>query len=178
MKVIVVDPADGAMLCAPDSAVIASGTPFFCPDDPGADLHCRLLAGAVIERLGKNIQPRFAGRYYSRMVLLVQTRAACDDPFAAILRDGSITAGREPVGTDCEIALGLAIGTAPAVSPGTVTGLPDPAEAIARASHYATLRTGDIIAVPLPVTFDIKAATRADLTATGPAGQLLHYKVR
>ena len=40
------------------------------------------------------------------------------------------------------------------------------------------LRTGDIIAVPLPVTFDIKAATRADLTATGPAGQLLHYKVR
>ena len=64
------------------------------------------------------------------------------------------------------------------MSPGTVTGLPDPAEAIARASHYATLRTGDIIAVPLPVTFDIKAATRADLTATGPAGQLLHYKVR
>lgn len=178
MKVIIADPDSGSLPCAPDSAVTASGTPFFCPDDPGADLHCRIMAGAVIERLGKNIQPRFAGRYYSRTVLLVQTVAACDDSVTAILRDGSITAGREPVGKDGKIILELTAGAEPPVVMEAGPEMPDLDAAIARASHYATLRTGDIIAVPLPVEFDVRANTRADLTATGPAGRLLHFKVR
>ncbi|MGM9853878.1 MAG: hypothetical protein ACI30N_07935 [Muribaculaceae bacterium] len=178
MKVIIADPDSSSLPCAPDSAVIASGTPFFCPDEPGADLHCRLLAGAVIERLGKNIQPRFAGRYHSRTVLLMQTVAACDDSVTAILRDGSITAGREPVGNGDEIALELTVGNEPAVAIKAGPEMPDLDAAIARASHYATLRTGDIVAVPLGAEFDVRAATRADLTATGPSGRLLHFKVR
>lgn len=178
MKVIIANPDGGPLMCAPDSAVIASGTPFFCPDEPGAGLHCRLLAGAVIERLGKNIQPRFAARYYSRTVLLVQTVAACDDSLTAILRDGNITAGREPVGEEGKIALELTVGAEPPVAMEAEPEMPDLDAAIARASHYATLRTGDIIAVPLPVEFDVRANTRADLIAAGPSGRLMHFKVR
>ena len=131
MKVIIANPDGGPLMCAPDSAVIASGTPFFCPDEPGAGLHCRLLAGAVIERLGKNIQPRFAARYYSRTVLLVQTVAACDDSLTAILRDGSITAGREPVGEEGKIALELTVGAEPPVAMEAEPEMPDLDAAIA-----------------------------------------------
>ena len=137
MKVIIANPDGGPLMCAPDSAVIASGTPFFCPDEPGAGLHCRLLAGAVIERLGKNIQPRFAARYYSRTVLLVQTVAACDDSLTAILRDGSITAGREPVGEEGKIALELTVGAEPPVAMEAEPEMPDLDAAIARAASNA-----------------------------------------
>lgn len=178
MKVIIALPDSNALLCAPDSAVTASGNPFFCPDEPDADLQCRLMAGAVIDRLGKNIQQRFATRYYSRTVLLVQSHAACDDITTAILRDDSITAGRETVSADEKLSYTLTIGDEAPVSGELEPGLPDLDAAIARASHYATLRTGDIIAVPLPLTFDIKAATRADLIVNGEAGKLLHFKVR
>lgn len=52
----------------PDSALLKDGKPFFIPDF-SAEVHYETELVVRINRLGKNIAPRFAGRYYDAVTV-------------------------------------------------------------------------------------------------------------
>jgi len=61
-------PADPVIFSKPESAVILKGRPFFIPDFAERfDYETELVVR--IDRLGKDISPRFAHRYYSQLTL-------------------------------------------------------------------------------------------------------------
>lgn len=52
----------------PDTAIIKDNKPFFIPDF-SEEIHCQAEIVVKIDRLGKNIAPRFAHRYYKDITL-------------------------------------------------------------------------------------------------------------
>ncbi len=52
----------------PDSALLKDGKPFFIPDF-SSEIHYETEIVVKIDRLGKNIAERFAGRYYSEVTV-------------------------------------------------------------------------------------------------------------
>ena len=56
----------------PDSAIIKDGKPFFVPDYAEGGIYYPAIAFRV-NRLGKNIAPRFACRYYDAITLALRT---------------------------------------------------------------------------------------------------------
>lgn len=52
----------------PDSAILKDGKPFFIPDFSN-EIHCETELVVRINRLGKNIAPRFAHRYYDAVTV-------------------------------------------------------------------------------------------------------------
>ena len=54
----------------PDSAILKDGKPFFIPDF-SKEIHYETELVVRINRLGKNIAPRFANRYYDRTAVPV-----------------------------------------------------------------------------------------------------------
>lgn len=59
-------PENPIFFLKPDSAIIKNNKPFFLPDFSN-DLHYEVEIVVKINRLGKNINPRFASRYYSEI---------------------------------------------------------------------------------------------------------------
>ena len=77
-----------------DSAVVRPGTPLFLPDF-AVDWRLEIVPVAVISRLGKWIEPRFAHRYYTEVSLaarLVPPQGAPCGAFEANF-DGAIAPG-------------------------------------------------------------------------------------
>lgn len=62
------NPAEPVVFMKPDSALLKNNKPFFIPDFTN-ELHYETELIIKINRLGKNIAPRFAHRYYSEVGL-------------------------------------------------------------------------------------------------------------
>lgn len=61
-------PAEPVFFCKPDSALLPRGNPLFIPEWT-SDLHYEVELVLRIGRLGKNIAPEFASRYYDSIGL-------------------------------------------------------------------------------------------------------------
>jgi len=61
-------PENPLFFLKPDSALLINNKPFFLPDFMG-DIHHEVELVVRINRLGKNISPRFAYRYYDEVTL-------------------------------------------------------------------------------------------------------------
>jgi acylpyruvate hydrolase len=61
-------PTEPIFFCKPDSAILPKGNPFFIPEWSN-DIHFEVELIYKIEKLGKNIDEKFASRYYSSVGL-------------------------------------------------------------------------------------------------------------
>lgn len=61
-------PTEPVFFMKPDSAILQKGRPFFIPDFSN-EIHYELEVVIRISRLGKNIEPQFAHRYYEEVTL-------------------------------------------------------------------------------------------------------------
>lgn len=61
-------PNEPLFFCKPDSAILPKGNPFFIPDWTN-NVHYEVELVVKINRLGKNIEERFAHRYYNEIGL-------------------------------------------------------------------------------------------------------------
>lgn len=172
MKAIVIDNDIDHSLMVADSAIGRDVAPLFLPD--GEWTGC-LLPAYRIGRLGKGIAPKFARRYIDAcgIVLLIRPQGADQAPCWLSYMDSAITTGRfvaEAADATMEYA-GLR-GSA-AMPP-----MQDVAEALARVSAVATLRTGDLIipsSTPL-MAMELRPDTR--ISACIGAEQVLSLKVK
>lgn len=163
----------------PDSALLLPGRPLFYPDF-GGDWHARLFLAIRINRLGKSVSEKFAPRYYDSFSLALHFIPV--DPSAMLPGvlsglDSSIThgawlpvtqlVGNITVTTDCQ----------PPYSPDFT--LPSEAEvnrAIARVSTYTTLRMGDILLMPLPLS-PLPLSPRTHLALSAADTEIISLKI-
>lgn len=61
-------PTEPVVFCKPDTALLRNNDPFFIPDFSN-DVHHEVELVVKINRLGKNIQPKFAHKYYDEIGL-------------------------------------------------------------------------------------------------------------
>lgn len=61
-------PSEPVIFCKPDTALLRNNDPFFIPDFSN-DVHHEVEVVVKINRLGKNIQPKFASKYYDEIGL-------------------------------------------------------------------------------------------------------------
>lgn len=165
------DTADLVLKC--DSSLLNGRKPMFIPDWTH-DLRFTPCIALRISRVGKNIQPRFATRYFDAVAPAVDF-CACDVLAAARQAGKSDTTARA---FDFSFAIGTFLpseeGKIPGVSSflwtkecatGGEESLPteelllQPEEAVANASRVMTLRQGDMLYIPyrmqaLPATTD------------------------
>lgn len=180
-------PATHCLHLHPDSALIPEGRPMFFPDL--GDSWVALFYLAVrINRLGKRISTRFASRYYDAFALAVRispeeltdnlsevTGSALAGGWLDVL-DNSITHGPwipPAISSFSDITVAVTSSTAidlPSVHL-SAEGI-DIDQAINLCSRFTTLRTGDIILLPLAGSLPLLPRTR--LTAS-PA--LLNLKI-
>lgn len=163
---------------APDSTLITRGNPWFVPDDGARELWTvSLWAAAVIDRLGLCVKAQFATRYYSHIAIVAHPHnpTACAD--AEWLRDGATIVGSAQ--TDCDYIGDIILSDAD----GTLIGrcsIPDQhlfAQAISAVSAYATIKTGDLILLPLDISFS--PALKGNYYVTDNAGnRLMLFKSR
>lgn len=142
----------------PDSCMLLSDRPLYVPDF-APDFVALPMAAYKGCRLGKNIAPRFAGRYLAEF-----TAALCVMPLRAF---ESVARGESPAGSDLCFDHAVVIGDWKYRCPGrfviTADGLctgnfeaPRPsegiaAEALATFSQTNTIKMGDVLMVPLPL---------------------------
>lgn len=158
------DAVDMVLKC--DSSLLNGRKPMFIPDWTN-DLRYTPAVALRICRVGKNIQPRFAGRYYDAVAPAIDF-CAYDTLLSAQRAGRSDTTARAfdfsfAIGTFLSLQAGDAVaGAAPfplfrwsqetaagAASEIDATGLLlSPEEAIHRASRVMTLRQGDILYIP------------------------------
>ena len=167
----------------PDSALLPDGRPLFYPDF-GSDWRADLYLAVRIGRLGKRIALKFAPRYYDAISLALiispsdmgGTADSSLTPYPGWLNalDSSITHGRW-------IAPGEVSATTVSVvrangEPGSTAELRLPTAdidpVINRLSLHTTLRTGDLILIPLGASVGLSPKSR--ITATD---DLLNVKV-
>lgn len=135
----------------PDSSILKNGKPFFLPD---YFERITVTPGLVfmIERLGKGIPEKFAGRYWSRITVGTAFTAigaeniSIATGFDQSLSIGNFTELEESCTTDfsfsingeevCKKCIGNYIGQANRI--------------IARISNYCTLKTGDLVFIGTP----------------------------
>ena len=170
----------------PDSAIQKSGKPFFIPSF-SEHFVGRTMVGAHINRLGKNIAGKFAGRYYNQLCLCLQITAADalkelranQLPWAlATAFDASLIQGedfpKEDLGESLVIKQSNATGEAVASAKGIYERLDS---AIEYLSRYFTLKIGDIVLVdaglePVKMTIDDK------IICTVNDNESIHIKVK
>lgn len=139
--------AFGGIDIIPDSAMILPGKPLFVPDF-GADRWIGKISLAFrINRLGKNISEKFAPRYYDAMSVAMR--------FFPEGMDDDMTRRGLLSGCDGTFVHGEWVPLPPAGTPVSISGPVPPVAlspveiqidtAIAAASRYMTLKTGDII---------------------------------
>lgn len=167
-----------AWLAIPDSAIIKNGNPFFVPDFDTSFSAVPFLA-LKITKLGKSVAPRFAHRYFEEATvallvfadtMLENLRAAGLPWTAATCFDRSCILGeffKTDANTDRKISIRTYDGTEQFILP-TADAVNN---AISAASADNTLKTGDLILLPLiptnPLTqpglaTDIKMPMRID----------------
>ena len=124
----------------PDSAIQRDGKPFFIP--PTAQ-HWRYMPAIAwrVSRLGKNIAPRFASRYYDAWCPCVLTKGDTEGTGAlALCHEGALIHGEWRTESTDPVVFSLGNNHA------TLTPDPESAvRAIAEISAYGTLKIGDIL---------------------------------
>lgn len=145
----VADPCSIPCTVIADSANVRPRTPLFVPDFAG-EWRLRVAVAAVVGRLGKSIEPRFAYRYVAgvRFVAMLMPGADVSASGIAASFDGALALGPEleTDEADCPsvdvVHPSLPAGRANVALP-PLRPLFD--SAIALASRYMTLKTGDLI---------------------------------
>lgn len=169
MKIICVQhhPQTGnkSFVLKPDSALLLKGNPFFYPDFSN-EIDCELNVVIKINRLGKSIQAKFAHKYYSEVALGlnfvakdIQRQAIADaipHTLAVGFDDSAALSDFVPLDKllDKEnIVLQLAHNSAVAsCTINTQTLIQDINHTIETLSHYMTLKIGDYIYTPAPIS--------------------------
>lgn len=143
MKVLVTSSAEADFRVIPDSAVGRISQPWFVPDF-GSEWRAHLALAVRVGRLGKGIAPRYFDRYVDAVTLLwVPVADGCGSNIDFM--DGAVVCGQwlPPQGDEAGLL----------------------AEPLCRASQYATLKTGDVVAVMLPDTImPVEANTHISYT--------------
>ncbi len=160
-----------------DSAVVRPRTPLFLPDFAAEGWTLEVVPVAVVSRLGKWIEPRFARRYCEKAGVAVRLvpeeglpanafAANFDGAFAPCGEMTDLPAAEEPWQLSCgDVAV--------EISPGQLH-LDD---SLALCSRYMMLKTGDMI---VPCRTGLRIAPRVgDTVATSLNGhELLKLKIR
>ena len=68
----------------PDSAILKDGKPFFIPDF-SKEIHYETELVVRINRLGKNIAPRFANRYYDAVTVGIDFTAFSESSVSRVI---------------------------------------------------------------------------------------------
>ena len=163
MKIICINRHDGLdeLTIKPDTALLVNNKPLFIPHFTN-DLRCTPCLLLRISRLGRNIESRFASRYYDAIAIgldfvaydkVAESRAKGMSLDTWIGFDGSMAIGKwsDRLGNMTLIHNGQAV-----INIGQYVCSPD--DAIAKASQYFKLGTGDIIAIAAetePIRMDI-----------------------
>lgn len=156
MKIIVIkgNDNDRSYRLMADSSMLANNKPFFIPDfAPEFVLHPALAVR--IDRLGKNIAPRFAHRYYQSASACAVVEAKVEAQFAHLdarytAFDGAFMLGKALPITDLGADAGLKVQTRINDDQSLSTSLITTRQIddiIAEASEYFTLKMGDMIVI-------------------------------
>lgn len=138
-----------------DSAIVGAGRPLFLPDF-APSWRARVGLAFKISRLGKDIAPRFVGRYVDAFCACVQMvpEGMEGDEASGGLFDNCMALGAWrglPDGDVIEVGIGDSLHRV------RVDEIAMP-QAVAAVSRYATLKTGDVIvAAFLPGFVDVAA---------------------
>ncbi len=151
MKILVFAPeheAETAQLYA-DSCLVHTDRPVFLPEEL-QPLASRAGIAVRIARQGKSVQARFAPRYWdAASVAFVTTPAACgNDPLCRCF-DGAVACGEWVPMTGAAAQQSLHAEATDGIRTWALTGGEDAFNAvnraIAQASEYMTLKTGDLL---------------------------------
>lgn len=156
MKIIVIkgNDNDRSYRLMADSSMLANNKPFFIPDfAPEFVLHPALAVR--IDRLGKNIAPRFAHRYYQSASACAVVEAKVEAQFAHLdarytAFDGAFMLGKALPIADLDAEAGLKVQTRINDDQSLSTSLITTRQIddlIAEASEYFTLKMGDMIVI-------------------------------
>lgn len=117
---------DNSLRLIADSAIGRTSQPWFLPEC-GENWRWRMAVGFRISKLGKNISPKFAQRYFDATTYIwVPEADGCD---CLDYMDGAVVCGKwQPTEQPTERAMSL----------------------LSRISTWSTMKTGDIIAYLLP----------------------------
>ena len=153
-----------SMEVLPEGALLRKGWPFFVPDW-AEGFTAQLRWGVLITRLGKDIAPRFAPRYYEGLRLAIQFASSA----GATCFDGSVALSSLTEEGSVRLNNGA---TCPPDSASELFPL-----MVAHASRYLTLRTGDLLLGPL---FGSPLSVREGqpLTAYLDDRPLLHVRIK
>ncbi|MDO5394737.1 MAG: hypothetical protein Q4F07_02100 [Bacteroidales bacterium] len=162
---------------APDSAVITRGNPWFMPSDGQSDeWRAILMAAAVIDRLGKHIPEKFVSRYYSNITIAAHPHNPSVAHDTAWIRDGAIVRGEDIESTVLDGTVGITCqGNDYAFDGAQLRRTLD--AAVVSASEYMTLRTGDMVMVPVTLPA-IPLAERMDFEVAIGGKRILRFKTR
>ncbi len=164
-----------------DSAVRLRNEPFFAPDD--SLWQARLYIGARISRLGMNIASRFAPRYFESITILAHpTIAGQNIPYewtrdCAIINNGDLSLENAPERIKICINAPGEPNKSATVELEKKQLIDTLAEAVSAISRWHTLKTGDIIAIPLELS-PLNLNTGANYFINIDSLTLLHLKSR
>lgn len=146
----------------PDSAAVSRANPWFMPEDgtPG-QWNATVCVAAIISRLGMNIAQRFAHRYYSQLCWCAVTDNPGIEPWTRFVRDGALVVGT---------------GTIDAADSRADAWRAEIDRRIEAASRYMTLKTGDMILVPVDTVAGLSEGS--DYCFPNDEETLLTLKVR
>lgn len=175
----------------PDSALLTANRPLFIPDFM-TDAAVYAAPALRISRLGKNIAPRFASRYYDSVTVATLTDIpALGDPLRLRPDSGGRPAGDLANAIEGAVATGEWLQPADSLNISAVSATQGDvmmtwsldrfndtaAEAIAALSRYMTLKMGDII-IPCRLPDPIALNIGADISFTLNGAQTLILKPR
>lgn len=160
-----------------DSAVRLRNEPFFAPD--GRQWAARLFAGARIDRLGLAVAPKFARRYYSALTVLAHPFVEGDNVEYEFSRDAAIMHNADIKLSDIPESISVSVtGDATFSTEISAEDLCRRLDSLlSEVSRCHTLKTGDIVALPLGLPL-LPMAARADYFVDVAGVSLVHLKSR
>lgn len=137
---------------APDSAVIYRSNPWFMPEDGDAGAwQAQFFIGAVIARLGMNIAPKFANRYFNNITVAAHPHNSTADVAVEWTRDGSVIKGEDIPAEQLPDSFSVSVNGSHDVAFDKSEIIQSLEKAVCRASALVTLKTGDIVFVPVDI---------------------------
>lgn len=169
MKTLIFD-SDGTLnRVVADSALAFNRRPWFVPDF-GTGWSARLGFAVRISRLGKGVKERFASRYYDAYT--VAMLPMCADPLPLLTyMDGAVVVGDWVAAETTPTAV---------TTPDASSAAPEQAaidRALAVATETATLKTGDIIILPLALP-EFTPVCGSRVTASIDNRECLEFNIR
>lgn len=175
MKILAID-NEGNVHAASDSAVVTRSQPWFVPDQ-GAPWFGDIYIAAVVSRLGKGVAERFARRYYNSLSVVVHPRPAAAGSLYEWTRDGAILAGDhvliDELGEKTEVCVGAA-----SCSVNVPQMLSRFDKLLCSVAEYHTIKTGDMLMLPLDDMSPVPLERPLTLDITIGAQRVFRLKVR